>query len=177
MLISAIHQHKSAISIHGSPSWWTSLPLPTAIPPIWLVIEHWLWVACVKQQIPFGDGEGQGCLVYCMQSTGSQRVRHNERPNNKKSILHMVMHMFHRYSLNSPSCLNTQISSTSNLWRTAPSNSLAKKLVPDLKTRVCFACPLAAKIRQLYAATDWKLMSASAMGRKMISERKQQRAD
>ena len=89
----------------------------------------------------------------------------------------MVMYMFQCYSLNSPSHLNTQISSTSNLRRTASSNSLAKKLVLDLKTRVCFACRLAAKIRQLYAATDWKLMSASAMGRKMISERKQQRAD
>ena len=99
-----------------------------------------------------------------------------ERPNNK-SILHMVMYMFQCYSLNSPSHLNTQISSTSNWQRTASSNSLANKLVLDLKTRMCFACRLAAKIRQLYAATGWKLMFASAMGRKMISERKQQRAD
>lgn len=57
------------------------------------------------------------------------------------------------------------------------SDCLGNKLVPDLKPWVCFACRLAAKIRQLYAAADWEFMPTSAMGRKMIPERQQQRAD
>ena len=112
----------------------------------------------------------------CHRTLASGSLRHKAN-SHCLFILHAVMHMFQCYSLNSPSRLNIQIPSTSNLRRTASSNSLAKKLVPDLKTGVCFACRLAAKIRQLCAATDWKLKSASAMGRKMISKRKQQRAD
>ena len=51
-MISAIHEHESAIGIHVFP-WLLNCP-PTSLPspPFWVITEHQLWVSCIIQQTP-----------------------------------------------------------------------------------------------------------------------------
>ena len=71
VLLSAIHQHESALGIHMSHPSWTSLPLSTPSHPFRLSAEHWFWLT----------------------ETYSK--------SHWSSILHMVMYMFSCYSLHS----------------------------------------------------------------------------
>ena len=71
VLVSAIHQHESAIGIHMSSPSWTSLPPPTPSHPSRL-----------------------------SQSTGLSSLSHTAN-SHWQSILHMVMYMFPCYSLHS----------------------------------------------------------------------------
>ena len=71
VLVSAIQQCESAISIHMSPSLLNFPLIPYSIPPLQNVTEHWISAPCIIQQI----------------STGYL-------------ILHMVMYMFQCDSLN-----------------------------------------------------------------------------
>ena len=53
-VVSAIGQHESAVSVHTSPSSWSSLPLPSPpIPPLWDVTEHRLELSATPQ-LPIG---------------------------------------------------------------------------------------------------------------------------
>ena len=53
-MVSAIHQHESAIGTRVSPPSWIPLPLPSH-PIAQVVMEHQLWVPCVVHQTPTGS--------------------------------------------------------------------------------------------------------------------------
>ena len=89
MLVSAIYQHESAIGIHMSPPFYTSLPiLPLSVDseplfefPELTADSHWLSILLEKEmathssslawRIPWMEEPGR------LQSMGSQRVGHD----------------------------------------------------------------------------------------------------
>ena len=52
VLVSAVHEHESAIGIHYVRSLLNLSPTSLPIPPLLVVTEHQVWAPCVTQQIP-----------------------------------------------------------------------------------------------------------------------------
>ena len=149
MLVSAIHQHESAISIHMTPPSWTFFPPPTPIHPSRLLEQP-------KCLIPLSDAANFHWL----------------------SILHVVMYMFPCYCLHTshPLCPFSSMSIShlfsifvSALWpcKLAQQYHLSRFHIYALIDDICFS--LSGKCQE-FKVTDYRTDTETICANSKLSE-------